>query len=86
MTQGGRVRQPKNPFTLTENERLLLAMYRAGKTYKEIKVALGYSPNTHLPLSEAIDKERLRLLDKRKGDSRSSLSFARGHIRMEGTK
>jgi hypothetical protein len=80
-----------NPFVLTPIEERALAMRRSGMKLGEIAEALGWKRSattngTGTTVATAIEKDRLRLLyDARHGDG-SSLSKARGRVRMEGTR
>lgn len=83
----GAVRGPRTAFTLTKAEAKLLALYRSGISRKEIEVLLGMKLNSsqrHIVV--AIEKERLLAIHDKRESGVSSLSKARGAVRMEGTR
>ena len=77
------------PFTLTPYEEKIISLKRAGKTTKEIFAAIGVSGKvvSGTSINAAVEKDRLRRLpDLRRHRGETSLSVARGNVRMEGTK
>ena len=79
----GSERNPQKPFVLTPLEEKVISLKLAGKTSKDIIAELGV---TGL-ISVAVEKDRLRRLsDPRRNRGDTSLSVARGNVRMEGTK
>ena len=78
-------------FKLTPTEVRVLVMMRQGMKRKEIATALGWkssSKNGRIGSMcvEAAEKERLMNIVDKPTHGRSSLSRARGEIRMQGTK
>jgi len=84
------MRKVGTPFTLTETEEKVLALKRSGLSHREIAVAMGWNSSDGRAIgimtSKAVEKDRQRrIIDKGHGEG-SSLSKARGNVRMEGTK
>lgn len=84
-------RRPKIPFTLTPMENRVLELYRAGLSLADVAELLGVKSGAKSLgkiAVNAVEKDRLRLYIEQSSRKTgvSSLSKARGHERMEGTK
>lgn len=87
-----RVKRKRGQFALTPTEAKVLALVRSGLTHAEIERLLGHKPHRGMSVGAlvgaAVDKERLASAifnDGERGEG-SSLSKARGAVRMKGTK
>ena len=84
----GRIISHGNPFIISDSEARILRLYRQGLSGREVAAILGYKSRNSIKsmLSTAVEKEQLLAIHDKRESGETSLSKARGKVRMEGTK
>ena len=76
------------PFRLTHTETRVLELKRQGLKVREIADKLGYKGHSSITdtINVAVQKEQLLAIHDKRESGETSLSKARGKIRMQDTK